>query len=125
MILGICGVYGALKAKKKEKNSGNCLLFFYLIGVVIFFVLFIAGTIFFFVGPQTIFGTDCTHGSKTTLVDELYALNNIAKDNFCTSQYQCYISDENSYLAGWLRDNGRIYSTVNTTSRNYQSFLPP
>lgn len=119
MILGICGVYGALKAKKKEKNSGNCLLFFYLIGVLIFFVLFTAGTVFFFVGPQAIFGTDCKQGSKTTLVNELYNLTNNAKDNFCTDSYQCYINDENSYLAGWLRDNGRIYTTVNTTAKNY------
>lgn len=85
LILGICGVYGAMKARKKERQSGNCLLFFFLIGVLVFFVLFTAGTIFFFIGPQTIFGTDCTRGSKTTLVDELYNLTNVAKNNFCTA----------------------------------------
>lgn len=69
MILGICGVYGAMKTRKKEKNSGNCFLFFYLVGVFVFFALFISATIFFFVGPETIFKNDCTQGAKTTLVD--------------------------------------------------------
>lgn len=74
MILGICGIYGAIKSRKKEKGSGNCLLFFYFLGIFVFFVAFLGGTIFFFVGPESIFGTDCTHGSKTTLVDDLYNL---------------------------------------------------
>jgi hypothetical protein len=69
MVLGICGVYGAIKARRREKNSGNCLLFFYFIGVLTFLIAFIGGTVFFFVGPQTIFGTSCMHGGQTMLVD--------------------------------------------------------
>ena len=65
MVLGICGLYGAIKARKKSKGSGNCLLGFYFIGVVIFFLLFLSGGIFFFIGPEAIFGTDCESGSKT------------------------------------------------------------
>ena len=64
MVLGICGLYGVLKNRKK-KNSGTCLLGIYFIGVVIFLLAFIGGTIFFFVGPEAIFGTDCKQGSKT------------------------------------------------------------
>ena len=64
MVLGICGLYGAIK-NRKRKNSGNCLLGFYFIGVFIFFLIFTAGTVFFFVGPDAIFGTDCKQGSKT------------------------------------------------------------
>jgi len=50
---------------------------------MVFFVVFLAGTIFFFVGPETIFGNDCTSGSKTTLVNDLYATSNEAYDTFC------------------------------------------
>jgi hypothetical protein len=50
------------------------------LGVVVFFAIFVAGTIFFFVGPHTIFGTDCQHGSKTNLIDDLYALSTRASN---------------------------------------------
>lgn len=38
-----------------------------------FLVIFLAGTIFFFIGPDAIFGNDCTSGSKTTLINDLYS----------------------------------------------------
>lgn len=80
MVLGICGIYGAMKSGKQSKGSGNCLLFFYFIGVIMFFGIFLGGTIFFFVGPHAIFGTDCTNGSKTDIVKELYNLDqNVTK----------------------------------------------
>jgi len=56
----------------KKENKGTCLLGLFSIGVMVFFVVFLAGTIFFFVGPEAIFGTDCTSGSKTTLINDLY-----------------------------------------------------
>lgn len=76
MVLGICGIYGAIKSRKRSKSSGNCLLFFYFIGVTIFFLIFLGGTIFLFVGPEMIFGTDCTHGAKTNLIRDLYNIEN-------------------------------------------------
>ena len=68
MVLGICGLYGAIQARKKSKRSGNCLLFFYFIGIMVFFFLFIAGAVLFFIGPETIFGSSCQHGAKTDMV---------------------------------------------------------
>lgn len=90
------------------------MLFFYLIGVFVFFVAFIAGTIFFFVGPQTIFGNDCTSGAKTTLVNELYNISTEATNKFCTDECQCYIqpANEGSYLVDMLKASGRNYTTT-------------
>lgn len=101
MVLGICGVYGAMRARKKQKNSGNCFLFFYLLGVFVFLALFVGATIFFFVGPETIFKDDCKHGSKTTLVDELYNISQKAQKEFCVGTCPCFINstNEKSYLA--------------------------
>jgi hypothetical protein len=36
---------------QKNANKGGCLLGFFSIGVIIFFIVFLAATIFFFVGP--------------------------------------------------------------------------
>lgn len=71
---------------------------------MVFFVVFLAGTIFFFVGPETIFGNDCTSGSKTTLVNELYDTSNEAYDKFCR-ECACKITN-GSYLYKNLTDIG-------------------
>lgn len=72
---------------------------------MVFFVFFLAATIFFFVGPEAIFGTDCTSGSKTTLINELYATSNEAYGMFCKTGCPCQITDQNSEL----------YTRVNST----------
>ena len=96
-----------MKGMSKKENKGGCLIGLFSIGVMIFFVVFLAGTIFFFVGPETIFGTDCKTGSKTTLINELYAASDEAYKNFCTTDCPCYIKDKNSYL----------YTLVNNPNR--------
>lgn len=84
LLLGICGIYGVVKNRRKGHGAGNCFLGVYFIGILIFLLAFGGATIFFFVGPEAIFGSDCTHGSKTSLIEELYELNNVAKDEFCS-----------------------------------------
>lgn len=86
-----------IKGNKKE-NSGTCLLGLFSIGVMIFFIFFLAATIFFFVGPETIFGTDCQNGSKTTLVKELFQTSDEAYQKFCHDACPCRINDKNSEL---------------------------
>lgn len=68
---------------------------------MVFFVVFLGGTIFFFVGPEAIFGADCTTGSKTTLVDDLYATSDEAYKKFCTDECPCKL-DPASDLYGVL-----------------------
>lgn len=69
------------------------------IGIIVFLLVFLAATIFFFVGPETIFGTDCTQGSKTTIVSNLYSLSQDAYSNFCTNNCPCNIDNQGSDLA--------------------------
>lgn len=73
LLLGVAGLAGSLKSSSKRESKGTCLLALYSVGVFVFFVIFLGATIFFFVGPEAIFGTDCTNGSKTDLVQNLYA----------------------------------------------------
>ena len=124
LVLGICGVYGAIKSKKKQSGSGNCLLFIYFLGIFAFFVVFLAGTIFFFVGPHTIFGTSCQHGAKTTLIDNLYDLNSNATKDFGNASCQIFLKTENtnSELAAYLNASGKNITT-NNGHVNYQSCL--
>jgi hypothetical protein len=98
LLLGVAGLSGSMKGMSKKENKGGCLIGLFSIGVMIFFVVFLAGTIFFFVGPETIFGTDCKTGSKTTLINELYAASDEAYQRFCTDACPCYIKDQNSPL---------------------------
>jgi hypothetical protein len=70
--LGIAGLYGSLKGGKNNKKGNPCLLGLYSLGILVFFVIFLASTIFFYVGPQAIFGNNCQSGSKTTLINDLY-----------------------------------------------------
>lgn len=100
----------------KKENKGGCLIGLFSIGVMIFFIIFLAGTIFFFVGPETIFGTDCKTGSKTTLINELYAASDEAYKNFCTAACPCYIKDFNSplYTAVFTRTDGKASNIVDT-----------
>lgn len=65
LLLGMCGLYGACKTRKKHNKIGNCLLAAYFVGVIVFLFLFASGTIFFFVAPNSILGDECTEGSKT------------------------------------------------------------
>lgn len=51
MVLGICGLYGAIQVRKNSKKAGKCLLALYFIGVIMFFAIFVGGSVFFFVGP--------------------------------------------------------------------------
>lgn len=102
LLLGVAGLSGSMKGMSKKENRGTCLLGLFSIGVMVFFVVFLAGTIFFFVGPETIFGTDCTTGSKTTLIADLYKTSQEAYGIFCTSTCKCNIKDPNSYLAKTL-----------------------
>lgn len=83
LLLGVAGLSGSMKGMSRKENKGTCLLGLFSIGVMVFFVFFLAATIFFFVGPEAIFGTDCTSGSKTTLINELYQTSNEADQKFC------------------------------------------
>lgn len=76
LLLAIAGLYGSLKGRKNIKKDNSCLLGLYSVGVIVFFLLFLGGGIFFFLGPEAIFGTDCTNGSKTTLISDLYNFSN-------------------------------------------------
>ena len=77
-MLGIAGLYGAIKGMGNNSGKSKCLIGFFSIGVFVFFILFVGGTIFFFVGPQTIFGADCTKGTQSTLVEDLYAVTKLS-----------------------------------------------
>ena len=61
-------------------------------------------TIFFFVGPEAIFGTDCTNGSKTDLITNLYSTSEEAYSKFCKQPCPCQIEDTTSELYGILSD---------------------
>ena len=73
-------------------------------GIFVFFCIFFGATIFFFVGPQAIFGTDCTSGSKTELVRSLYATSDEAYSKFCKQDCPCLLEDKNSELYQILSD---------------------
>ena len=91
LLLGVAGLAGSLKSSKKKENKGTCLLALYSFGIFVFFVIFLGGTIFFFVGPQAIFGTDCTQGSKTDLINNLYATSDEAYKVFCSDNCPCQL----------------------------------
>lgn len=99
-----------------------------MIGVFVFFALFVSATIFFFVGPETIFKNDCTAGSKITLVDELYNLSTKASKDFCTTKYPCFINSTNtgSFLATKLKEEKKddFLISTNQSHKYYQSYLP-
>ena len=73
-MLGIAGLYGAAKGINSNSGKSKCLIGFFSIGVFVFFAFFLAGSIFFFVGPQTIFGKDCHKGTQSTLIEDLDGL---------------------------------------------------
>lgn len=93
MLLGVAGLSGSMKGMSKKGDGGGCLLGLFSIGIMVFFVFFLAATIFFFVGPEAIFGTDCTTGSKTTFINELYATSNEADTLFCQAGCACKINN--------------------------------
>ena len=72
LLLGVAGLSGSIKSSKSKESRGTCLLALFSIGIFVFFVLFLVATVFFFVGPQIIFGDDCRTGAKTSLIDSLY-----------------------------------------------------
>jgi len=95
LLLGVAGLTGSLKSSsKKDGNNGTCLMGIFSIGVFVFFIIFLAATIFFFVGPETIFGTDCTNGSKTDLVKDLYMTSDEAYTKFCGPNCGCAVEGE-------------------------------
>lgn len=52
LLLGVAGLTGSLKSSsKKDGSNGTCLMGLFSIGVFVFFIIFLAATIFFFVGP--------------------------------------------------------------------------
>lgn len=55
LVLALCGIYGSIKAKKKNKLA-PCLLSAYSVSVVIFFVIFVIMTIVIFAAPPAVFG---------------------------------------------------------------------
>lgn len=114
LLLGVSGLAGSLKSSSKKENKGTCLLALYTIGIFVFFVVFLGATIFFFVGPEAIFGTDCTTGAKTDLVKNLYDTSNEAYQLLCSKDCPCQL-DAGSDLAGLLKDtpnNNYINGTV-------------
>jgi hypothetical protein len=92
---------------KKSSNGGGCLLGLFSIGVMVFFLIFLAATIFFFVGPEAIFGTDCTQGSKTTLINDLYTTSVDAYKSLCVT-CPCKIQDQNSALYKLVSATGKL-----------------
>ena len=48
-------------------------------------------------GPETIFGTDCTNGSKTDLIQDLYQTSDEAYSKFCQNDCPCNL-DQTSDL---------------------------
>lgn len=108
-------------------TSGKCLLGIYFIGVIVFFLIFVAGTIFFFIAPETIIGKTCDHSYKTDLVDELYALNIEAQNTFCSPSCECYLNETAEgadNLQEILESNDLSYTTTNSSRKTYQSCLP-
>lgn len=99
-----------MKGMSKKGNGGGCLLGLFSIGVMVFFLFFLGATIFFFVGPQAIFGTDCTQGSKTTLVNDLYATS-VEGYKLCTADCPCNIKDTNSELYNRVNPTGSVATT--------------
>jgi uncharacterized protein with PQ loop repeat len=67
LLLALCGLFGSIKAKRKNKLA-PCLLTMYLISVVFFFFVFISVTIVLFAAPPAIFGSTCEKGSSTKLI---------------------------------------------------------
>jgi hypothetical protein len=55
LILALCGLFGSIKAKRKNKLA-PCLLSAYLVSVVFFFAIFLAITIILFAAPPAVFG---------------------------------------------------------------------
>jgi hypothetical protein len=103
LLLGVAGLAGSIKSNKKKESNGTCLLAMYSIGIFVFFVIFLGATIFFFVGPEAIFGTDCTSGSKTNLINDLYATSDEAYAKFCRQPCPCQL-DTTSELYTVLSD---------------------
>jgi hypothetical protein len=89
-------------------SGGGCLLGLFYIGILVFFVVFLSGTIFFFIGPENIFGNDCTQGSKTSLIQDLYLTSTEAYDLFCHDRCPCKITDKNSALYANVTQNGGV-----------------
>ena len=58
LLLAFCGLYGSIKARRKNKLA-PCLLSAYLISVIVFFIVFLAMTITMFVAPPAVFGETC------------------------------------------------------------------
>lgn len=72
-MLGVAGLTGSMTGiNRKESFTGKCLLWFYVIGILLFLIILSGLGTFFFVGSTIIFGPNCTVGSTTKLIAELY-----------------------------------------------------
>ena len=108
LLLGVAGVAGSIKTSKNNSGQGSCLLALYSIGIFIFFIFFLAATIFFFVAPDSIFGSNCRTGARTTLIDDLFNSSQIAYSSFC-KDCGCFVN-RNSELYTLMSQYG-----LNTT----------
>ena len=112
LMLGIAGLYGAIKGVNSNSQKSKCLIGFFSIGVFIFFFLFLGGAIFFFVGPHTIFGDDCTKGTQATLIEDLYSLSVVSNNEFCKGcGCNINVTNINSDLAISLSKKGYNFSS--------------
>ena len=101
LLLGIAGLYGSMKGGKDKKGS-PFLLALYSIGIFIFFIGFLGASIFFFVGPRSIFGTDCQSSGQINLIKDLYLQSEQTSKTFCksdgpTGSCPCYIPDDDAH----------------------------
>lgn len=95
LLLGISGLYGSLKTGKDRKGN-KCLLGLYSIGVIVFFFVFLAGIFVFFLGPRTIFFSDCTSGGSGDLNFQLLVKSNDVYGKFCKDDCPCYVDPKNT-----------------------------
>lgn len=70
-----------------------------------FFILFLTATVLFFVGPELIFGADCTKGARTFFIDDLYNTSQQAYATFCRSNCGCAV-ENTSDLYRQLKSSG-------------------
>lgn len=121
LLLGLCGLFGSIKAKRKSKLA-PCLLSAYLVSVIFFFFVFLTMTIVMFAAPPAVFGESCDKGSSTKVIESLYNLNEDAKQNYCSDSCPCFLnsSNVNSTLWNWLQVNNRNVTT--DSSLGYPNF---
>ncbi|KAM3143935.1 hypothetical protein pb186bvf_003986 [Paramecium bursaria] len=84
-LFGLAGVYGAAKERKK------CLLFFFLIGSIIFAIMFFALAGFIKVYTKAVFDKDTTN--EPEIFNQIQTGVNAAALLFCHEPCQCYTGE--------------------------------